>query len=122
MSLNDHFCFSVNCLDRHVAKNPSTVAVIWEKNEPGKQEEITYKYVRQCINCCYSVLMMTIERSQKICIFSANRELLDQTCQIANVLRNAGVQKGDKVMIYMPMMPLAVAAMLTCARMGAVHW
>ena len=50
------------------------------------------------------------------------RELLDQTCQIANVLRNAGVQKGDKVMIYMPAMPLAVAAMLACARMGAVHW
>ena len=55
-------------------------------------------------------------------ILSVNRELLDQTCQIANVLRNAGVQKGDKVMIYMPMMPLAVAAMLACARMGAVHW
>ena len=50
------------------------------------------------------------------------RELLEQTCQIANVLRDAGVQKGDKVMIYMPMMPLAVAAMLACARMGAVHW
>ena len=55
-------------------------------------------------------------------ILSVNRELLDQTCQIANVLRNAGVQKGDKVMIYMPMMPLAVATMLACARMGAVHW
>ena len=55
-------------------------------------------------------------------ILSAIRELLEQTCQIANVLRNVGVQKGDKVMIYMPMMPLAVAAMLACARMGAVHW
>ena len=51
-----------------------------------------------------------------------HRELLDQTCQIANVLRNAGVQKGDEVMIYMPAMPLAVAAMLACARMGAIHW
>ena len=50
------------------------------------------------------------------------RELLDQTCQIANVLRDVGVKKGDKVMIYMPAMPLAVAAMLACARMGAVHW
>ena len=50
------------------------------------------------------------------------RELLEKTCQIANVLRNAGVVKGDKVMIYMPAMPLAVAAMLACARMGAVHW
>ena len=55
-------------------------------------------------------------------ILSDIRELLDQTCQIAHVLGNAGVQKGDKVMIYMPMMPLAVAAMLACARMGAVHW
>ena len=50
------------------------------------------------------------------------RELLEQTCQIANVLRDVGVKKGDKVMIYMPAMPLAVAAMLACARMGAVHW
>jgi len=50
------------------------------------------------------------------------RELLEKTCQIANVLRKAGVAKGDKVMIYMPAMPLAVAAMLACARMGAVHW
>ena len=50
------------------------------------------------------------------------RELFEQTCQIANVLSNAGVRKGDKVMIYMPAMPLAVAAMLACARMGAVHW
>ena len=50
------------------------------------------------------------------------RELLDQACQIANVLKNAGIQKGEKVMIYMPIMPLAVAAMLACARMGAVHW
>ena len=57
-----------------------------------------------------------------VCNMSDIRELLEQTCQIANVLRNAGVQKGDKVMIYMPMMPLAVAAMLACARMGAVHW
>ena len=57
-----------------------------------------------------------------VCILSDIRELLDQTCQIANVLRDVGVKKGDKVMIYMPAMPLAVAAMLACARMGAVHW
>ena len=49
-------------------------------------------------------------------------ELHEKTCQIANVLRNAGLEKGDTVMIYMPAMPLAVAAMLACARMGAVHW
>jgi len=54
--------------------------------------------------------------------FVYQRELLENTCRIANVLRNAGVEKGDKVMIYMPAMPLAVAAMLACARMGAVHW
>ena len=50
------------------------------------------------------------------------RELLEKTCQIANMLKKAGVTKGDKVMIYMPAMPLAVAAMLACARTGAVHW
>ena len=55
-------------------------------------------------------------------VYMYQRELLEKTCQIANVLSNAGVKKGDKVMIYMPAMPLAVAAMLACARMGAVHW
>ena len=113
----------MNCLDRHVAKDPSAVAIIWEKNEPGDQEEITYKYV-----CCSSGVesFRYVDYSTILHMFFCHllhcRDLLEQTCQIANVLRNAGVQKGDKVMIYMPMMPLAVAAMLACARMGAVHW
>ena len=49
------FLVSVNCLDRHVATNPSTVAIIWEKNEPGEQEEITYKYVRHFNAFCMDV-------------------------------------------------------------------
>ncbi len=51
-----------------------------------------------------------------------NRELHDMTCKLANVLKHHKVEKGDRVVIYMPAMPLAVAAMLGCARIGAVHW
>ena len=50
-----------------------------------------------------------------------SRELLEMTCQLANTLKTHGVRKGDRVAIYMPMSPLAVAAMLACARIGAVH-
>ena len=50
-----------------------------------------------------------------------SRELLETTCQLANTLKTHGVRKGDRVAIYMPMSPLAVAAMLACARIGAVH-
>jgi acetyl-CoA synthetase len=53
--------------------------------------------------------------------FSLSSELLDMTCQLANVLRRDGVKKGDRVAIYMPMSPLLVASMLACARIGAVH-
>ena len=49
-------------------------------------------------------------------------DLLKMTCQVANVLRSKGIQKGDVVVIYLPTMPLAVASMLACARIGAVHW
>ena len=49
-------------------------------------------------------------------------ELLKMTCEVANVLISKGIQKGDVVVIYMPTMPLAVASMLACARIGAVHW
>ena len=49
------------------------------------------------------------------------RQLLDLTCQVANVLKGQGVKKGDRVVLYMPMIPLAVAAILGCARIGAVH-
>ena len=106
------------------------MAIIWEKNEPGEQEEITYKYVilyiclcMPCVQCIMYYLVVQDEFPSILTLSTLHcRELLDQTCQIANVLRNAEVQKGDKVMIYMPMMPLAVAAMLACARMGAIHW
>ena len=50
------------------------------------------------------------------------RKLLAMTCQVANVLKNKGVTKGDTVAIYMPAIPLAVASMLACTRIGAVHW
>ncbi|GAA6088103.1 acetyl-coenzyme A synthetase 2-like, mitochondrial, partial [Tachysurus ichikawai] len=82
---------SVNCLDVHVAKDPNRVALIWEKDEPGLEERVTY------------------------------RELLEMTCRLANMLKSHGIRKGDRVAIYMPMCPMAVAAMLACARIGAVH-
>nr|CAB3219811.1 acetyl-coenzyme A synthetase 2-like, mitochondrial [Phallusia mammillata] len=82
---------SVNCVDRHAAKTPDKVALIWEKDEPNETEKVTYK------------------------------ELLDLVCQVANCLRDNGVKKGDRVAIYMPVSPMAVAAMLGCARIGAIH-
>ncbi|KAL7873810.1 hypothetical protein AOLI_G00128810 [Acnodon oligacanthus] len=82
---------SVNCLDVHVAKDPDRVALIWEKDEPGTEERVTY------------------------------RELLETTCRLANTLKSHGVRKGDRVAIYMSLCPIAVAAMLACARIGAVH-
>ncbi|XP_074503322.1 acetyl-coenzyme A synthetase 2-like, mitochondrial [Sebastes fasciatus] len=82
---------SVNCLDVHVEKDPDRVALIWERDEPGTEVKITY------------------------------RELLETTCRLANTLKSHGIQKGDTVAIYMPVSPLAVAAMLACARIGAVH-
>ncbi|XP_011748081.2 acetyl-coenzyme A synthetase 2-like, mitochondrial isoform X2 [Macaca nemestrina] len=82
---------SVNCLDQHVRKSPESVALIWERDEPGTEVRITY------------------------------RELLETTCRLANTLKRHGVCRGDCVAIYMPVSPLAVAAMLACARIGAVH-
>ncbi|CAL8258808.1 unnamed protein product [Lota lota] len=82
---------SVNCLDVHVQSHPERVALIWERDEPGTEVKVTY------------------------------RELLDSTCQLANALKTHGVLKGDRVAVYMPVSPLAVAAMLACARIGAVH-
>nr|XP_006632430.1 PREDICTED: acetyl-coenzyme A synthetase 2-like, mitochondrial [Lepisosteus oculatus] len=82
---------SVNCLDRHVHTCPDRVALIWEKDEPGTQVKITY------------------------------RQLLELTCRLGNVLKRQGVRKGDCVTLYMPPCPVAVAAMLACARVGAVH-
>ncbi|KAJ3610934.1 hypothetical protein NHX12_023024, partial [Muraenolepis orangiensis] len=82
---------SVNCLDVHAQGDPERVALIWERDEPGTELKITY------------------------------RELLDTTCRLANTLKTHGVRKGDRVAIYMPVSPLAVASMLACARIGAVH-
>ncbi|XP_068457938.1 acetyl-coenzyme A synthetase 2-like, mitochondrial [Clinocottus analis] len=82
---------SVNCLDVNVEKHPDRVALIWERDEPGTEVKVTY------------------------------RELLETTCRLANALKSRGIQKGDRVAVYMPVSPLAVAAMLACARIGAVH-
>uniref|UniRef100_UPI00398EB3A1 acetyl-coenzyme A synthetase 2-like, mitochondrial isoform X2 n=1 Tax=Pristiophorus japonicus TaxID=55135 RepID=UPI00398EB3A1 len=82
---------SVNCLDRHANHSPNRVALIWERDEPGTELRITY------------------------------RELLETTCRLANTLKRHGVQKGDRVAIYLPVSPMGIAAMLACARIGAVH-
>ncbi|XP_048163696.1 acetyl-coenzyme A synthetase 2-like, mitochondrial [Corvus hawaiiensis] len=82
---------TVNCLDRHVHVAPDKVALIWEKDEPGEEVRVTY------------------------------RELLELTCRLGNTLKRQGVKQGDRVTIYMPPCPLAVASMLACARIGAVH-
>src|SRR3989338_6014523 len=83
---------TVNCLDRHVQKGlGDRVAIIWEGNEPGETRRITY------------------------------RALLMSVCSMARVLKNLGVKKGDRITIYMPMIPEAAVAMLACARIGAVH-
>jgi acetyl-CoA synthetase len=80
-----------NCIDRHLAKRADQVAIIWEGDDPKNQKHITY------------------------------RELHDEVCRFANILRNRDVEKGDRVTIYMPMIPEAVYAMLACARIGAIH-
>jgi acetyl-CoA synthetase len=82
---------SVNCLDRHVAEHGDRTALIFEADEPGDGREVSY------------------------------RELFEETCRLANLLKQHGVGRGDRVMIYMPMIPEAAAAMLACARIGAVH-
>jgi acetyl-CoA synthetase len=82
---------SVNCLDRHLTKRGDKTALIWEGDDPKLSERITY------------------------------RELYARVCQCANALRALGVQKGDRVTIYLPMIPEAAVAMLACTRIGAVH-
>jgi len=82
---------SVNCIDRHLAKRGDQVAIIWEGDEPTDDKRITY------------------------------RQLHDEVCRFANVLKSRGVKKGDRVTIYMPMIPEATYAMLACTRIGAVH-
>jgi acetyl-CoA synthetase len=82
---------SVNCLDRHLPEHGDEVALIFEADEPGEGREITY------------------------------RELYEETCRFANLLKQRGIGRGDRVMVYMPMIPEAAAAMLACARIGAIH-
>ena len=82
---------SHNCIDRHLASRGAQPAIIWEGNEPGRSRTISY------------------------------RELHEQVCRLANVLKELGVGRGDRVCIYLPMIPEAVFAMLACARIGAIH-
>jgi acetyl-CoA synthetase len=82
---------TVNCLDRHLATRGDQVALIWEGNDVGVDKKITYK------------------------------QLHEQVCKFANVLKAHGVKKGDRVSIYMQMIPELAVAMLACARIGAIH-
>jgi acetyl-CoA synthetase len=82
---------SYNCLDRHLEKRGNQVAIQWEGNEPGEARGITYK------------------------------ELYEEVCKFANVLKAQGVKKGDRVCLYMPMVPELAIASLACSRIGAVH-
>jgi acetyl-CoA synthetase len=82
---------AANCLDRHLATRGDQAAIIWEGDDPNTSKTVTY------------------------------RELHDQVCRLANVLKAKGVAKGDRVAIYMPMVIEAAVAMLACARIGAVH-
>ena len=82
---------SVNCLDRQLGARGDKTAIIFEADEPGEGRALTY------------------------------RQLYEETCRFANLLKSYGIGRGDRVMIYMPMIPEAAAAMLACARIGAVH-
>jgi len=82
---------SHNCIDRHLKKRGDQVAIIWEGDNPYDDRKITY------------------------------RELHNHVCRLANVLKSHGVRKGDRVTIYMPMIPETAYAMLACARIGAIH-
>jgi acetyl-CoA synthetase len=82
---------SYNCLDRHLADKGDQTAIIWEGDDPSESKHISY------------------------------RELHEEVCKFANVLKAQGVQKGDRVTIYLPMIPEAAVALLACARIGAVH-
>ena len=82
---------SANCIDRHLDTRGEQVAIIWEGDNPAESAQITYK------------------------------KLHNHVCRLANVLKSRGVKKGDRVCIYMPMIPEAAYAMLACTRIGAVH-
>ena len=80
-----------NCIDRHLKDHANDIAIIWEGNNPDTHQKITYQ------------------------------QLHDEVCRFANVLKQRGVSKGDRVCLYMPMIPEAAYAMLACARIGAIH-
>ncbi len=82
---------SVNCLDRHLPTHANKTAIIWEGEDPSDDKTITF------------------------------RELHQLVCKMANALKQLGIEKGDKVAIYLPMIPEAAVAMLACARIGAIH-
>jgi acetyl-CoA synthetase len=82
---------SVNCLDRHLPLRATQTAILWEGDEPGTERRLSYQ------------------------------QLHEQVCRLGNLLRRRGVRKGDRVCIYLPMIPEAAIAMLACARIGAVH-
>ncbi|MGH8122813.1 MAG: acetate--CoA ligase [Rudaea sp.] len=82
---------SANCLDRHLQTRGDKTAILWEGDDPNESRRISY------------------------------RELHEQVCRCANLLKNLGVKKGDRITIYLPMIPEAAVAMLACARIGAVH-
>jgi acetyl-CoA synthetase len=82
---------SASCLDRHLATRGGQTAIIWEGDDPATSKHITY------------------------------RELHEQVCRLANAMKILGVDKGDRVTIYLPMVPEAAVAMLACARIGAIH-
>ena len=80
-----------NCVDRHLAKRGDQTAILWEGDDPKDDKKLTYK------------------------------QLHAEVCRFANVLKSRGVKKGDRVTIYLPMIPEAAISMLACARIGAVH-
>jgi acetyl-CoA synthetase len=82
---------SYNCIDRHLKTDANKTAILWEGDSPGNSEQVSYQ------------------------------QLHDEVCKLANGLKKLGVEKGDRVALYMPMLPHAAYAMLACARIGAVH-
>ena len=82
---------AVNCIDRHLPERADDIAIIWEGDDPNDSQTFTYQ------------------------------QLKDHVCRFANVLKTRGVTKGDRVCIYMPMIPEAAFAMLACTRIGAIH-
>ncbi|MEO0438024.1 MAG: acetate--CoA ligase [Pseudomonadota bacterium] len=82
---------SVNCIDRHLPARATQTAIVWEGDDPKDSKRISYQ------------------------------ELKEEVCRLANGLRSRGVQRGDRVCLYMPMVPEAAYAMLACARLGAIH-